>query len=82
MDCLIPMGVTSENVVKTYGLQRSKLDAFAMQSNQKAAATRARGKFLHKMVPIGDVANDDGIHPNTALAILGRTSSPSLKKMV
>ena len=35
MECLIPMGVTSENVVKKYGLERRVLDEFSMKSHQK-----------------------------------------------
>lgn len=72
MDCLIPMGVTSENVVEKYGLQRNKLDAFAVQSHQKAAAARASGKFQREIVPVGNVARDDGIRPQTTAEILGR----------
>ncbi|NXQ41271.1 THIKB thiolase, partial [Catharus fuscescens] len=36
-DCLIPMGVTSENVAEKFGVSRKKQDAFALASQQKAA---------------------------------------------
>ena len=36
-DCLIPMGITSENVAAKYGVSRAKQDAFAASSHQKAA---------------------------------------------
>lgn len=72
MDCLIPMGQTSENVVEKYGLQRSKLDAFALSSHQKAAAARAKGKFRNEIAPVGEVTEDDGIRPGTTMEVLGK----------
>ena len=60
MDCLLPMGITSENVVAEYGLQRSKLDEFAVQSHQS------------EIVPVGRVSKDDGIRPKTSMKILGK----------
>jgi acetyl-CoA acyltransferase 1 len=36
-DCLIPMGMTSENVAEKFGVSRAKQDAFAASSHQKAA---------------------------------------------
>ncbi|NWV74587.1 THIKB thiolase, partial [Dasyornis broadbenti] len=34
-DCLIPMGITSENVAEKFGVSRKKQDAFALTSQQK-----------------------------------------------
>ncbi|NWY56316.1 THIKB thiolase, partial [Chionis minor] len=34
-DCLIPMGITSENVAEKFGVSRKKQDAFALASQQK-----------------------------------------------
>ncbi|NWQ80074.1 THIKA thiolase, partial [Columbina picui] len=34
-DCLIPMGITSENVAERFGVSRKKQDAFALASQQK-----------------------------------------------
>ena len=78
MDCLIPMGVTSENVVETYHLQRSQLDQFAAQSHQKAARAQAAGKFSAEIVPVRIdaggifVTQDDGIRPQTTEQILAK----------
>ncbi len=73
MDCLIPMGVTSENVSKMYGLTREKLDEFAAQSHIKAANARAKGLFVDEIVPVDGVKEDDGIRP--------QTTPESLKKL-
>ncbi|NWW61527.1 THIKB thiolase, partial [Ifrita kowaldi] len=36
-DCLIPMGITSENVAEKFGVSRKKQDAFALASQQNTA---------------------------------------------
>ena len=72
MDCLIPMGVTSDNVVAQYGLKRNDLDKFAMESHQKAARAQASGKFQNEIVPVGNVTKDDGIRPTTNMETLGK----------
>ncbi|KAF9043883.1 thiolase, partial [Panaeolus papilionaceus] len=51
-DCLLPMGITSENVAKEYGITRAVQDAFAAKSFQKAAAANKAGKFKAEIVPI------------------------------
>lgn len=65
MDCLVPMGVTSENVANKYGLVRHMLDDFAADSHRKAAAAQKAGKFNAEIVPVGKVVRDDGIRPET-----------------
>jgi acetyl-CoA acyltransferase 1 len=72
MDCLIPMGITSDNVIAKYGLQRSTLDQFAMESHHKAARAQAEGKFQQEIVPVGNVSKDDGIRPTTSMEILSK----------
>ena len=51
-DCLIPMGITSENVAKDFAVSRAKQDEFAAKSFQKAAAAHKAGKFRAEIVPI------------------------------
>lgn len=72
MDCLVPMGITSENVVKEYGLQRGPLDEFAAKSHQKAARAQQSGKFQAEIVPVGSVSKDDGIRPSTTVERLSQ----------
>jgi len=71
MDCCVPMGVTSENVSKKYHLDRRTLDEFATQSHKKAARAQSLGKFKSEIIPVGDVAQDDGIRPGTTAEKLG-----------
>jgi acetyl-CoA acyltransferase 1 len=72
MDCLIPMGVTSENVSKEYHLERRILDEFAAGSHQKAARAQSLGKFKVEIIPIGNTSQDDGIRPSTTADTLAK----------
>lgn len=51
-DCLIPMGITSENVAAQYGISRETQDQFAAASFQKAAAAQKAGKFKAEILPV------------------------------
>lgn len=46
------MGSAAELGVKTYGLSRESLDAYAIASYQKAAKASQNGKFAQEMIPI------------------------------
>ncbi|KAJ7074420.1 Thiolase, N-terminal domain-containing protein [Mycena amicta] len=51
-DCLIPMGITSENVAAQYNISREVQDAFAAESFQKAAKAQKEGRFKDEILPI------------------------------
>ncbi|KAF8989637.1 acetyl-CoA acetyl transferase [Cyathus striatus] len=51
-DCLLPMGITSENVAADYNITRLVQDAFAANSFAKAAKAQKAGKFREEIVPI------------------------------
>jgi acetyl-CoA acyltransferase 1 len=51
-DCLLPMGITSENVAADYGITREQQDEFAAKSFQKAAAAQKAGKFRDEIIPV------------------------------
>ncbi|ODO00330.1 hypothetical protein I350_06963 [Cryptococcus amylolentus CBS 6273] len=51
-DCLVPMGITSENVAKEYGISRDVQDTFAANSFGKAAAAQKAGKFKEEIIPV------------------------------
>ncbi|KAK2491752.1 hypothetical protein MC885_005429 [Smutsia gigantea] len=91
-DCLIPMGITSENVAERFGISREKQDAFALASQQKAARAQSKGCFQAEIVPVTTtvhddkgterrvtVAEDEGIRPSTTMEGLAKLK-PSFKK--
>lgn len=51
-DCLIPMGITSENVAADYKISRDEQDAFAAESFRRAAAAQKAGKFKSEIIPV------------------------------
>ncbi len=51
-DCIMPMGLTSENVAARYRVSRADQDAFAVQSHLRAAAASAAGRFADEIVPV------------------------------
>ena len=65
MDCVIPMGITSENVAKKYNLDRRTLDEFAAESHAKAAKAQSTGKFKAEIIPVDNIEQDDGVRPST-----------------
>ena len=48
----IHMGVTAENVVARHDLTRAEQDAFAAESQRRAAAAIAEGRFRDEIVPV------------------------------
>ena len=74
------MGITAENVAALDSISREAQDKFAMESQTKAAAAQAAGKFKDEITPItikgkkGDtvVDKDEGVRPETTMETLGK----------
>ncbi|WP_125609889.1 thiolase family protein [Specibacter cremeus] len=73
----IHMGVTAENVARTYGISRQAQDEFALESQHRAAADTARAAFAEEIVavPVGGrgprvVEFDEHPKPGTTLETL------------
>ena len=70
----IGMGDTAENVAMRWQISREEQEAFAVKSQQKAAAARDGGHFTDEIIPIrtnGSMVSEDGcIRPETTAEIL------------
>lgn len=74
------MGITAENVAEKYGLSRQVLDQFAVESQNKASAAIADGKFKDEIASVvikgrkGDtiVDTDEGPRPGTTIEGLSK----------
>lgn len=70
----IAMGDTAENIAGKWGIDRAAQEAFALSSQQKAAAAQAAGKFADEIVPIptkaGEVSTDGTLRPDTTAEAL------------
>ena len=49
---LYSMGETAENVAERYGISREDQDAYALESQQRAAAAMGAGRFAEEIVPV------------------------------
>jgi len=49
--CLMPMGITSENVAEKYGITRAQMDAMAAESHRKAANAQKQGWSKEEITP-------------------------------
>lgn len=66
----VNMGLTAENVAARYGLSRAEQDAYAAESQAKAATAQAEGRLADEIVAIGAVAQDGCIRGDTSVAKL------------
>ncbi len=68
------MGETAENVANKWQISRGEQEAFALRSQQRAAAAQAAGKFKDEIVTIkgrkGEVSLDGCPRPETTLETL------------
>lgn len=75
-DCLIPMGITSENVAKEFGISRSVQDEFSADSHKKAASAQEQSLFeeiIPVILPDGTkIDKDDGIRKETSVQLLSK----------
>ncbi|KZZ87096.1 3-ketoacyl-CoA thiolase B [Ascosphaera apis ARSEF 7405] len=91
-DCIMPMGLTSENVAERYGITREDQDIFSANSHAKAAKAQAGGLFDKEIVPVTTttlsedgtsseitVTKDDGIRPTVSIEKLA-TLKPAFKQ--
>ena len=82
------MGETAENVAERYGITRDDQDAFALESQRRAAAAMASGTFRDEIVPVvipqrrGDprvIDVDEHPRPDTTIEALARLE-PAFRK--
>ena len=64
------MGETAENVAQRFSIDRARQDAFASDSQKKAAAAQTAGRLEAEIVPVGDIAADGCIRAETTTEIL------------
>ena len=54
-------------VSRELGISREEQDEWAYRSHQRAAAAQDEGRFADEIVPVGDVAADEGVRRDTTL---------------
>ena len=74
------MAQTSNNLAREYGISREEQDAFALGSQQKAAAGWESGRLAEEVVPVEvgrgrrakTVERDEHVRPDTTLEVLAK----------
>jgi acetyl-CoA acetyltransferase family protein len=76
----LAMAETSDNVARRHGISREEQDAFALESQKKAADARAKGRFAEEIVAVEakkgrkavTVSEDDHLTPDSTLEGLAK----------
>jgi acetyl-CoA C-acetyltransferase len=82
----VPQGIGADLIATLEGWSRTDVDAFAVKSQQRAAAAREKGYFAKSIVPVRDrnglpvLTEDEFIKPNTTLETLAGLK-PSFQTM-
>lgn len=72
----MPQGVSADLIATKYGFSRDDVDAFAVESQQRAARAWAEGRFSKSVVPVTDVNGltlldrDEHVRPDTNMQAL------------
>ncbi len=74
----MPQGVSADLIATKYGFSRDDVDAYAVESQRRAAAAWEDERFRHAVVPVRDVngiailAHDEHMRPETTMQSLGQ----------
>ena len=85
-DYFVPQGISADIIATTYGFSRDDVDAFAVESQRRAAAAWEAGRFDRSVMTVRDVnglpilSRDEYMRPGTDMQSLGALK-PSFKEM-
>src|ERR1700684_2445207 len=74
----MPQGVSADLIATKYGFSRDDVDAYAVQSQQRAGKAWDEGRFNKSVVPVKDIngltilAKDEHMRPSTTMQSLGQ----------
>lgn len=70
--CQLPMAMTAENLAVQYGISRADSDAFALQSQQRAARAWEARVFEPEIAPMTECLRDEHVRPDATLESLSK----------
>jgi acetyl-CoA C-acetyltransferase len=82
----LPQGISADLIATKYGFSRDDVDAYAVESQKRAAAAWDEGRFKNSVVPVKDVngltilAKDEHMRPTTTMQSLAALQ-PSFVQM-
>ncbi len=74
----MPQGISADLIATKYGFSRDDVDAYAVDSQKRAAEAWEQGRFKHSVVPVRDVngltilAKDEHMRPSTSMQSLAQ----------
>jgi len=77
----VHMGITAENIANKWGISREQQDAFALESQRRAAAAIAAGHFKSQILPIELKSRKGPVVFDTDEHVKGDTTMESLAKL-
>jgi acetyl-CoA C-acetyltransferase len=82
----MPQGISADLIATKYGFSRDDVDAYAVESQQRAAAAWDDGRFKESVIPVKDpngitiLAKDEHMRPTTTMQSLAQLN-PSFVQM-
>ncbi|MGB8578295.1 MAG: acetyl-CoA C-acetyltransferase [Pseudolabrys sp.] len=82
----LPQGISADLIATKYGFSRDDVDAYAVESQKRAAKAWNEGRFKNSVMPVKDVngltilAKDEHMRPNTTMQTLAALQ-PSFVQM-
>jgi acetyl-CoA C-acetyltransferase len=82
----VPQGISADLIATKYGFSRDDVDAYAVESQKRAAKSWEEGRFKNSVIPVKDVngitllAKDEHMRPSTTMQTLGQLN-PSFVQM-
>jgi acetyl-CoA C-acetyltransferase len=82
----LPQGISADLIATRYGFSRDDVDAYAVESQKRAATSWNEGRFKHSVMPVKDVngltilAKDEHMRPSTTMQSLAQLQ-PSFTQM-
>jgi acetyl-CoA C-acetyltransferase len=82
----MPQGISADLIATKYGFSRDDVDAYAVESQQRAAAAWDEGRFARSVIPVKDpngitiLAKDEHLRPSTTMQSLAQLK-PSFIQM-
>jgi acetyl-CoA C-acetyltransferase len=82
----MPQGICADLIATRYGFSRDDVDAYAVESQKRAAAAWEEGRFKNSVIPVKDVngitilAKDEHMRPGTTMQTLAQLN-PSFVQM-
>ncbi|WP_101341307.1 acetyl-CoA C-acetyltransferase [Cereibacter azotoformans] len=82
----VPQGISADIIATRFGFSRDEADALAVESQRRAAAAWAEGRFARSVVPVRDqngvtiLERDEHMRPGTDMQSLG-SLRPAFKEM-